>query len=1259
MKRKYAGLMLVLSMLLVVCLMPQMVFAEGETGSASKAKRTILLYDCGSNLETYAGLATYNLLQVLRSSFSSDDDIRFVVMTGGSTRWQMDNDENYENDNEYLVFPEGVDVPKDAVVVDDPNDPYAEVVSDNEKGRISGVYNQLWEAKGADAAENAGKMILLDGDGITGEKGKAVKAENELMSDPEVLKAFINFGVENYPADKYDLILWDHGGGPLGGFGSDDHYNEEITDAPGMMLFPGIVDALAHNKVTENGGKFDFVDFDACLMGSVELALVLADYTDYYIASAELEPGYGQYYGPAGLNENDGQEYTGWLDELGNPAKDEMYNAPGGTFELGKVIVDDFYRFYEKERGDGASQEGTLAVFDTQKMISDRTGFIDTLRALAGVLIDQAIDPNGPVGISFYDELKSYGNAINYGDYQLFDLGQVASCLSVVNSEISEKDYDKEDDYYVNCNKYGGISRELIRLMENDSDKAFMYAKSTRGIKAKETYYMEKDGSLSFGSPNASCLSLYFPTVEDLFGVREYYSTIDLVTEGMPEGKRKNLMKDLEEVAAFYNLILYSGDAISGIINDPYDFFNNKGKDQVDCDMVLENMHDREGFYGQWDLVVKPALEKIPEFNEDQLNEWYRILISQQIEDAVDPTKITAAKIKQKNGEGYRIKLKDAKKHTVKSIERNVIAELPELEKYIKSLDSDDRMLIAPDLVFSLGSAEGELYNDLPDDASVADWIKWYNESGGMWDIGLPEMKWYALNGGSDLSVASIHHIDSDGTYVPVLNMSEEGPDENRYLLLEFSNESNNGRQELLSIYFMNTDAGAVQVMPKDLKSEIKVMPILYIRDFFDRSFYIPISKSTVTISPENAGSLSLEYTDVDKIKDIADTDGDGKKFHSVVTLTDIYDTQIDVMDAINSMADGEMTDIAMARIRPGVYGADSTGELVPEVVCLGETLVKDVDYTLNKVNPDDTFDKVGDYEVKVTGIGRYTGKADMTFHIVVPEEEAAQAVEDAKAAAAEAKAELDALPEDATAEQLKAAYGKLVKAQNALADAVETLNRTQQILSEEEKAKLEDEIANLEEEVQGLNQQLAEAQIVDISNYAVTLSGTSFGYTGKAITPKVKVAGLSAEDYIVAYSNNVKIGTATVKITPINKKYKGEIKKTFQITKGANKLAVKGKTATVKYKKLKKKNQTLKVSKVIKVTKKGQGKLSYQLVSAKKGSKNFKKKFSINKKTGKVTVKKGLKKGTYKLKVKVRAAGDKNYKASAWKTVKITIKVK
>ena len=114
---------------------------------------------------------------------------------------------------------------------------------------------------------------------------------------------------------------------------------------------------------------------------------------------------------------------------------------------------------------------------------------------------------------------------------------------------------------------------------------------------------------------------------------------------------------------------------------------------------------------------------------------------------------------------------------------------------------------------------------------------------------------------------------------------------------------------------------------------------------------------------------------------------------------------------------------------------------------------------------------------------------------------------------------------------------------------------------------------------------------------------------------------------------------------------------------KQAQNITVKAKKATtVKYKKLKKKAQSVKAGKLYKVTG-AKGKLSYSKVSVKKNgkkaSKKVAKKVVVNKKTGKVTLKKGLAKGTYKVKVKVKAKATSKYKASKAKTVTVTIKVK
>ena len=100
-----------------------------------------------------------------------------------------------------------------------------------------------------------------------------------------------------------------------------------------------------------------------------------------------------------------------------------------------------------------------------------------------------------------------------------------------------------------------------------------------------------------------------------------------------------------------------------------------------------------------------------------------------------------------------------------------------------------------------------------------------------------------------------------------------------------------------------------------------------------------------------------------------------------------------------------------------------------------------------------------------------------------------------------------------------------------------------------------------------------------------------------------------------------------------------------------------KAKVNTVKFAKLKKAKQLIAKAKAFKITK-AQGKLTFALKKAVKGSKSFKKYFAVGKKTGKVAVRKGLAKGTYTLTFKVRAAGNANYKALT-KTVKLKVKVR
>ena len=187
--------------------------------------------------------------------------------------------------------------------------------------------------------------------------------------------------------------------------------------------------------------------------------------------------------------------------------------------------------------------------------------------------------------------------------------------------------------------------------------------------------------------------------------------------------------------------------------------------------------------------------------------------------------------------------------------------------------------------------------------------------------------------------------------------------------------------------------------------------------------------------------------------------------------------------------------------------------------------------------------------------------------------------------------------------------------------------------------------------------------ETVDIGQSKVALSKAAFTYNGKVQKPSIKtIKGLeltAGTDYEATWpkgSKNAGKYTVTIKGTG---RYTGTTDAVYTINKANNPITVKAKTKEVriKYKKLKNKTRKFAVSKALTVSR-AQGRLSYKLVSAKKGGKNFRKKISVNAKTGKITVKKGLKKGTYKVKVKVRAAGNANYKASAWKTVKFKVRV-
>ena len=177
-----------------------------------------------------------------------------------------------------------------------------------------------------------------------------------------------------------------------------------------------------------------------------------------------------------------------------------------------------------------------------------------------------------------------------------------------------------------------------------------------------------------------------------------------------------------------------------------------------------------------------------------------------------------------------------------------------------------------------------------------------------------------------------------------------------------------------------------------------------------------------------------------------------------------------------------------------------------------------------------------------------------------------------------------------------------------------------------------------------------------------VVISPASTPYTGSQIRPQVTVKynGKTLKegvDYSLLYTKNVSIGTAQVEVKGLKNFKSTSITKSFTITRKTQPAIVKAAKSTVKvkYSKVKKKKQ--KVACPISVTK-AEGTVKYSIQSVTK--KAAKKKIDINAKTGKLTVKKGCKKGSYKVTIRVTVETDKTskYNGAAY-SIPITVRVK
>ena len=109
------------------------------------------------------------------------------------------------------------------------------------------------------------------------------------MGDALELADFVRFCAENFPADKYALIIWDHGTGFKNKDISFDFSPEDAITIPELGM------ALSLSTMYL-GKKIDFLGMDACLMAMMEVAYEVKNHARVMVTSQELVPGEGWNY---------------------------------------------------------------------------------------------------------------------------------------------------------------------------------------------------------------------------------------------------------------------------------------------------------------------------------------------------------------------------------------------------------------------------------------------------------------------------------------------------------------------------------------------------------------------------------------------------------------------------------------------------------------------------------------------------------------------------------------------------------------------------------------------------------------------------------------------------------------------------------------------------------------------------------------------------------------------------------------------------
>ncbi|MCM2268192.1 MAG: clostripain-related cysteine peptidase [Elusimicrobiales bacterium] len=186
-----------------------------------------------------------------------------------------------------------------------------------ELGRINGYATNDGDWKGS-------RRYLVQKDADTSKITSPVVMEipKSDMGNWKNLVEFVKWSKTNYPAQRYVLVVWNHGSGWNKNAAAESGKGISYDDETGSHITTQQL-----KQALDETGKMEILSMDACLMQMMEVAYEARTGADYIVASEETEPG-------------DGYTYNTWLAPLA--AKPSMTQA-----ELSKAMVDSYTDHYQ------------------------------------------------------------------------------------------------------------------------------------------------------------------------------------------------------------------------------------------------------------------------------------------------------------------------------------------------------------------------------------------------------------------------------------------------------------------------------------------------------------------------------------------------------------------------------------------------------------------------------------------------------------------------------------------------------------------------------------------------------------------------------------------------------------------------------------------------------------------------------------------------------------------------------------------------